>query len=57
MKVNSASKLQEQIEMTRGSLNQAKPRSQRRVELELQLRNLMLKQLRCELRDEKRAAA
>lgn len=56
MKMKSASKLQDQITMTRRSLELAKPRSQRRVELELMLRDLVTQQLRLEIRTSKRAA-
>lgn len=57
MKENSASKLQRQIDATKRSLDQTRPRSQRRVELELELRNLRTKQLRFENRIERRHAA
>jgi hypothetical protein len=56
MKANSASKLQERITQVKRSMEQAKPRSQRKVELELQLRDLMTKLLRSEIRINKRAA-
>jgi hypothetical protein len=56
MKVKSGSNLQEQIAMTKRSLEHAKPRSHRRVELELMLRDLVTQQLRLEIRVSKRAA-
>jgi len=57
MKANSPSNLRKMIEMTKSSLERSKPRSQRRVELELQLRDLVTKQLRTEMRQERRKAA
>ncbi len=57
MKANSPSKLREMIATTKTSLLRSKPRSQRRVELELQLRDLVTKQLRTEMRQERRKAA
>jgi hypothetical protein len=56
MKVNSVSRLQERITQAKQSLEQAKPRSQRKVELEMQLREMMTKLLRSEIRINKRAA-
>lgn len=50
-------KLAQEIARTKRSLAQAKPRSQRRVELELQLRLLIVRQLREENRQDKRKAA
>jgi hypothetical protein len=49
--------LVEQIARVKRELVSAKPRSRRRVELELHLRNLMLQQLRRESRGERRRAA
>jgi hypothetical protein len=46
-----------QIARVKRELVSAKPRSRRRVELELQLRNLMLLQLRRETRSERRKAS
>jgi hypothetical protein len=40
----------EKIERTKAELRVAKPRSRRRVELELRLRDLVLRQLRSEMR-------
>lgn len=45
-----------QLESLQRSLLAAKPRSRRRVELELQLRQLRTKALRLECRKQKRAA-
>jgi hypothetical protein len=56
MKMNSVSKLQEKITQVKRSLEQAKPRSQRRVELELRLRDLRTKLLQSEIRINKKAA-
>lgn len=50
-------KLTDQIERTRNEMLKCKPRSERRIELELRLRNLMTKQLRFENRIERRRAA
>lgn len=50
-------KLQAQIEETRREMQNAKPRSKRRMELEMRLRDLMVKQLRFENRIERAKAA
>lgn len=50
-------KVSEQIERTKREMIRCKPRSQRRIELELRLRNLMVKQLRSEIRIERQRAA
>ena len=39
-----------QIEQTKAALQKARPRSRRRTELELRLRDLMARQLRSEIR-------
>lgn len=49
-------KLAAQIGGLRRALVSAKPRSRRRIELELQLRDLVVKQLRLEARQRRRAA-
>lgn len=46
-----------QIEQTKAEMLKAKPRSMRRAELEIRLRDLMVKQLRFENRIERRQAA
>lgn len=49
--------LAEQIESTAASLRSAKPRSHLRLKLEVRLRDLVLKLLKQEIRQEKKAAA
>lgn len=49
-------KLPEQIETIRRLLAASKPRSRRRIELELQLRDIVTKQLRVECRNGRRVA-
>jgi hypothetical protein len=49
-------KLPEQIEIVRRLLAAAKPRSHRRIELELQLKDLVTKRLRFECRSARRSA-
>jgi len=56
MKMKSASKLQDQITSVKRSLNNTKTRSQRRVELELMLKNLVTQQMRLEIRINRKAA-
>jgi hypothetical protein len=46
--------LLKQINLMRAALNCAKPRSRRRIELEIRLRQLLLQQLRRENRAERR---
>lgn len=43
-------KVVEQIERTKTEMGRAKPKSKRRVELELRLKNLVVRQLKIELR-------
>ena len=50
-------KIAEQIERTKTEMARTKPRSARRMELELRLRELIVKQLRFENRAERRKAA
>lgn len=49
-------KLYEQIDSVKASMVSAKPRSRRRVQLEIQLRDLCTKAIISEMRREKRAA-
>lgn len=49
-------KFPEQIEIIRRLLAASKPRSRRRIELELQLRDIATKQLRVECRNGRRVA-
>jgi hypothetical protein len=49
-------KLSEQIERTKRELSRVKPRSYRRVELETRLKLLMIRQIKHENRQDKRAA-
>lgn len=50
-------KIEEQIRLTKAEMENCKPRSQRKIELQSRLRDLMVKQLRFENRIEKRRAA
>lgn len=50
-------KIEDQINKTKAEMQKTKPRSLRRTELEMRLRNLMIKQLRFENRIERRKAA
>ena len=50
-------KTSEQIERTQAELKRGKPRSIRHAELHVRLRDLRLKQLRSEIRMERRKAA
>jgi hypothetical protein len=49
-------KLAEQIERTATELRATLPRSQRRIELEFRLKHLIARQLRAEIRAERKAA-
>lgn len=50
-------KIEEQIERTKAEMFKCRPRSQRRAELEIRLRDLRTKQLRLEIRIKRRQAA
>jgi hypothetical protein len=50
-------RIADQIESTKAEMLKTKPRSQRRAELEIRLRDLIVKQLRFENRIERRNAA
>ena len=53
--VDMKQSLSEQIASTRRRLAAARPRSNQRIELELRLRDLMLRQLKHEIRKERAA--
>ena len=55
MKMNSTSKLQAKIAETRADLKRAKPRSQRRVELEIHLKRMLTALLKVEIKQERQA--
>jgi len=50
-------KIAEQIKRTKAEMLKLKPRSERRIELEARLKNLMVRQLRFENRIERQRAA
>lgn len=50
-------KIEQQIDQTKREMELVKPRSERRTQLELRLRELRLKQLRSEIRTKRRKAA
>lgn len=50
-------KVEQQIEETKREMELVKPRSRRRTQLEIRLRDLRLKQLRSEIRAKRRKAA
>lgn len=57
MKDKSNKTLPERIGLTKREMLKLKPRSERRIELEARLKNLMVKQLRFENRIERQHAA
>jgi hypothetical protein len=50
-------KIEEQIGLTKAEMQKSKPRSRRRVELEIRLRDLVLKELQSGKRIKRRVAA
>ena len=50
-------RIEQQIEVTKIEMQAVRPRSQRRTQLEIRLRDLRLKQLRSEIRMKRRKTA